>query len=335
MSKAAQLRNQLNLSYVEIYQRSIGPFGFVPLAPNGDGPWNCNFSVQLVVRLFFQNTRANSMRTFIRSATLAFALVTSVPVVNAQSLVTQQPYDAFIVQPSGTLVGQMPFVTIPEGVLRPVQTVQTSQPEHVAPPVQTVRTSQPEHVTPPVQTVQTSQPEHVAPPIALRRTVATHHVIVHHVATGASEHVVLPIARHQIVASHHLVAHVATTVSSRPLYDYVALAPVVTPVVMAPAPAPTAEPVLNVSGQFQCVEGCAGGLPGTAFVTQNGWDLNLVNELGQPSRAWIDRPGHIWAQNWNEGAIYSPDGMTIQFDNGTVWRRNIELMVLRPIPSGR
>ena len=61
--------------------------------------------------------------------------------------------------------------------------------------------------------------------------------------------------------------------------------------------------------------------PGPAFVTQNGWELNLVNEAGQPSRAWIDYPGHIWAQYWNEGAVYSPDGMTIQFDNGSVWQR--------------
>ena len=37
-----------------------------------------------------------------------------------------------------------------------------------------------------------------------------------------------------------------------------------------------------------------------------------------PSRAWVDWPGHIWAQSWNEGAIFSPDGMTIQFDRGTV-----------------
>ena len=34
-------------------------------------------------------------------------------------------------------------------------------------------------------------------------------------------------------------------------------------------------------------------------------DLNLVNEVGEPSRAWIDYPGHIWAQYWNEGALYS------------------------------
>jgi len=279
------------------------------------------------------------MRTFIRCATLAFALVTSVPVVNAQSLVTQQPYDAFIVRPSGTLAAQMPFVSIPEGVLRPVHAGQTSQPEDVASPVQTVQTTQPKHVTPRVQTVQTSQPEHVAPPIARRLTVASHHVIVHHVATAASESVALPIARHQIAASHRVVVQVATTASSRPLYDYVVLAPVVrrvvTPAVLAPAPSPTPGQVLNLSGQFQCVEGCAGVLPGTTFATQNGWDLNLVNELGQTTRAWIDRPGHIWAQNWNEGAVYSSDGMTIQFDNGTVWRRNIELLVLRPIPSDR
>ena len=74
-----------------------------------------------------------------------------------------------------------------------------------------------------------------------------------------------------------------------------------------------------LSGPYQCVQNCNG--PGLAYVTQNGWDLNLVNEVGQPSRAWIDYWGHIWVQYWNEGAIYSPDGFTIQFDNGAVWRR--------------
>lgn len=75
--------------------------------------------------------------------------------------------------------------------------------------------------------------------------------------------------------------------------------------------------LLVFSGPYRCVEGCVG--PGQAFVSQNGWDINMVNEAGQPTRAWIDRPGHIWAQSWNEGAIYSPDSMTIQFDRGTVW----------------
>ncbi len=80
---------------------------------------------------------------------------------------------------------------------------------------------------------------------------------------------------------------------------------------------------INLSGPYRCVTNCAG--PGTATVTQNGWDLNLVNEIGMPSRAWVDWPGHIWVQSWNQGAIYSPDGTTIQFDQGTVWRRMIIL----------
>jgi hypothetical protein len=83
---------------------------------------------------------------------------------------------------------------------------------------------------------------------------------------------------------------------------------------------------INLSGQYQCVQACRG--PGAAFVTQNRWELNLVNEVGQPSRAWIDYPGHIWAQYWDIGAVYSPDGLMIQFDNGSVWQR----VVLVPVP---
>ena len=72
-------------------------------------------------------------------------------------------------------------------------------------------------------------------------------------------------------------------------------------IVALAGPGASAQPVLNLSWQFRCVQGCLG--PGPAYVTQNGWDLNLVNEVGQPSRAWIDWPGHIWAQYWNEGAV--------------------------------
>ena len=86
--------------------------------------------------------------------------------------------------------------------------------------------------------------------------------------------------------------------------------------------------VLNLSGQFQCVQNCVAAPLAPAFVTQADWQLNLVNEAGLPSRAWIDYPGHFWAEAWNEGAVYSPDGMTIQFDNGTVWQR----VVLLPLP---
>jgi hypothetical protein len=56
-----------------------------------------------------------------------------------------------------------------------------------------------------------------------------------------------------------------------------------------------------------------------------------VNEAGVPSRGWIDYPGHIWAEAWNEGAFYSPDGMTIQFDNGTVWQRVVDVPVVAPM----
>lgn len=93
--------------------------------------------------------------------------------------------------------------------------------------------------------------------------------------------------------------------------------------------------VLNLSGQFRCVQGCAGGLVGEpAYVTQYGWNMRLVNEAGVPARAWIDWPGHIWVESWDEGAIYSPDGMTIQFDRGTVWQRDLgEWAPAAPAPA--
>jgi hypothetical protein len=90
--------------------------------------------------------------------------------------------------------------------------------------------------------------------------------------------------------------------------------------------------VLNLSGRFRCVHACVAGPNGQAYVTQNGWNLNIVNEVGEPSRAWIDWPGHIWAQYWNEGAIYSPDGMTIQFDRGSVWVRDLSPEASPPPP---
>src|SRR5215471_5620420 len=81
---------------------------------------------------------------------------------------------------------------------------------------------------------------------------------------------------------------------------------------------------MNLSGRYVCVQGCATDPPEQfAYVTQNGWNLNLVNEAGQPSRAWVDWPGRIWADNYQQGAIVSPDGMVIQFDRGAVWQRDL------------
>jgi hypothetical protein len=81
---------------------------------------------------------------------------------------------------------------------------------------------------------------------------------------------------------------------------------------------------VNLTGPYRCVALCRDGLVGQpAFVTQNGWNLNLLNEVGEPSRAWIDWSGHIWAEGWGQGAIFSPDGMVIQFDRGTIWQRDL------------
>jgi hypothetical protein len=89
---------------------------------------------------------------------------------------------------------------------------------------------------------------------------------------------------------------------------------------------------VNLTGPYRCVALCRDGLVGgPAYVTQNGWNLNLLNEVGEPSRAWVDWSGHIWAEGWNQGAIFSPDGTVIQFDRGTIWQRDISTPVAAPV----
>jgi hypothetical protein len=78
---------------------------------------------------------------------------------------------------------------------------------------------------------------------------------------------------------------------------------------------------VNLNGPWRCVASCLGARSSPAFITQNGWELNVVNDAGQASRAWVEYPGRIWVQQQNQGAIYSPDGMTLQFDGGTIWQR--------------
>jgi hypothetical protein len=86
---------------------------------------------------------------------------------------------------------------------------------------------------------------------------------------------------------------------------------------------------VDLNGRWRCMELCLGAPGSFAFITQNGWELNIVNDAGQPSRAWVDYPGRIWVDQANQGAIYSPDGLRLQFDRGTIWLRAPEVPVRR------
>jgi len=100
---------------------------------------------------------------------------------------------------------------------------------------------------------------------------------------------------------------------------------------------------INLTGTYRCIQNCRDadfGAP--AFITQNGDHLNLVTETGDSYRAWPDwyaPDSRIWIDARNESAVYSPDGMRIQFDDGRVWQREIAPppVVLRrsPIVYGR
>lgn len=92
---------------------------------------------------------------------------------------------------------------------------------------------------------------------------------------------------------------------------------------------------VNLTGRWQCLAQCLGAPGSFAFITQNGWELNVVNDAGVPSRAWVDYPGRIWIDRANMGAIYAPDGLTLQFDGGTIWQRVPEVLVLPPVPYRR
>jgi hypothetical protein len=93
---------------------------------------------------------------------------------------------------------------------------------------------------------------------------------------------------------------------------------------------------VDLSGAYRCVQLCRPGFEtAPAYVTQNGWNLNVVDEAGASSRAWIDWPGHIWVPNWNEGAIFSADGSTIHFDHGRIWQRGFEPPPPPPPPRNR
>jgi hypothetical protein len=90
---------------------------------------------------------------------------------------------------------------------------------------------------------------------------------------------------------------------------------------------------VDLTGTYTCIQMCRGDM--LAYVTQNGPALNLVTEAGVPSRAWPDwyaPASRIWIDAYNISAVYTPDGMAIQFDNGTIWQRYVPPP---PPPLGR
>ena len=84
---------------------------------------------------------------------------------------------------------------------------------------------------------------------------------------------------------------------------------------------------VNLTGTYRCVQMCRDGALGApTFVTQNGAAVNLTTEAGESYRAWPDWSApnsRLWIEARGEGAVYSPDGMRIQFDDGRVWQRDI------------
>ena len=59
--------------------------------------------------------------------------------------------------------------------------------------------------------------------------------------------------------------------------------------------------LINLTGTYRCIQNCRDGYMGApAFVTQNGWNLNLVTETGESYRAWPDLAapyGRIWIED--------------------------------------
>ena len=84
---------------------------------------------------------------------------------------------------------------------------------------------------------------------------------------------------------------------------------------------------VNLTGTYRCIQMCRNGMLGApTFVTQNGQAVSLTTETGEAYQAWPDWNApysRIWIDARGEGAVYSPDGMRIQFDDGRVWQRDI------------
>jgi hypothetical protein len=103
--------------------------------------------------------------------------------------------------------------------------------------------------------------------------------------------------------------------------------PLVIGVLAACAASAASAETVNLTGTYRCIQNCAAGMYGApTFVTQNGEAVNLTTETGQSYQAWPDwsaPTSRIWIEARDESAVYSPDGMRIQFDDGRVWQRDL------------
>jgi len=104
----------------------------------------------------------------------------------------------------------------------------------------------------------------------------------------------------------------------------------------------SAQPLTNLTGTYRCIQACRDGMIGApAFVTQNGDSVNLTTETGESLQAWPDWNApysRLWIDARDESAVYSPDGMRIQFDDGRVWQRALPPPVIvgrAPVVYGR
>ncbi|GLH79861.1 hypothetical protein SSBR45G_47700 [Bradyrhizobium sp. SSBR45G] len=104
----------------------------------------------------------------------------------------------------------------------------------------------------------------------------------------------------------------------------------------------SAQPTTNLTGTYRCIQMCRDGMIGApAFVTQNGDAVNLTTETGESLQAWPDwnaPNSRLWIDARDESAVYSPDGMRIQFDDGRVWQRDLPPPVFfrrAPVVYGR
>jgi hypothetical protein len=120
------------------------------------------------------------------------------------------------------------------------------------------------------------------------------------------------------------VGFIFTQVMEFPLMRRISLA---LGIVAACAATAASAETINLTGTYRCIQLCRDGMLGApTFVTQNGDDVNLTTETGASYRAWPDwnaPESRIWIDARGEGAVYSPDGMRIQFDDGRVWQRDI------------